>query len=614
MRKLRIISALCICLLTLSMLWACKDRRPDEPKKEFSEGLVYTSNGDGTCLVSEIGDCKDVEIIIPATSPDGETVVGIGDEAFAECTYVTSVKLPDTVTSIGKYAFSCCLSLGSIRLPDAVRTVGESAFIECRALESINIPEGIAAIEKSCFEGCVNLVSITIPSSVTSIGDFAFMSCSSLVEIINKSSLDIKAEFNMKHYLGSHALQVIFDESESRLKRIGDCVFYDDGSRVLLVKYLGVDCEVDLPAYTDGKEYQIHHFAFHRNPYVTKVKIPEGVTEIRNSAFENCLMLTSVTVPSSVTVIDESAFSVCSLTEVINKSSVSISGVDNVITDESKSCLVRVGDYVFYDDEDGVSLVKYLGREKNVTLPEYNGGENYVISEWTFVSDWSAAGLSLESVTVPDSVTAIETYAFGSCNALKDVRVGNDVREIAKGAFSGCIHVENIWLGDSVSKVDSALLTESRELLSITVSEGNPNYKSVGGNLLSKDGKNFIRYAVGKDDTTLIIPKGVTNIAKKAVQGGRNLITVILPEGVTAIGERAFYGCGGITKLVLPKSLETVGNMAFINLAPEQSDGGAVHKVYYTGTEEEYKALRRNNLKYQHGLPFMANYNYIYEE
>ena len=32
------------------------------------------------------------------------------------------------------------------------------------------------------------------------------------------------------------------------------------------------------------------------------------------------------------------------------------------------------------------------------------------------------------------------------------------------------IRIKNIWLGDSVSKIDSALLTESRELLAITVS------------------------------------------------------------------------------------------------------------------------------------------------
>ena len=186
--------------------------------------------------------------------------------------------------------------------------------------------------------------------------------------------------------------------------------------------------------------------------------------------------------------------------------------------------------------------------------------------------------------------------------------------DMTEGAFTGCLHIESIWLGDSVAKIDTALLTESRELLGITVSDGNQNYKSVDGNLLSKDGKTFIRYAVGKADATLVIPKGVTKIDRKAVQSGRNLTTVILPEGVISIGERAFYECGGITKLVLPSSLETVAKYSFINLSPEESDGSLVHKVYFTGTEEEYKALRRNNSKYENGLPPMAVYDYVIEE
>ena len=601
-----------VILLTLTMAVGCRKKNPDPPVDRDSEGLVYTSNGDGSCYVSGIGECRDTEIRIPDKSPEGETVVGIGDEAFSQCCYITSVTMPETVTSIGQYAFSGCISMKSVNVPGGVRSIGASAFIECHSLESINIPEGITTIEDACFSGCRNLVSVTIPSSVTSVGNFAFMSCSSLVEVVNKSSLEIKS--NMTNYLGAHALNVITDESESRLTRTGDYVFYDDGNEVLLVKYLGSDSEIELPGYSGGNGYKIHRFAFHSNPYVTKVTIPEGVTEICDAAFENCLMLTSVVIPKSVTAVDEHAFFICySLTEVVNRSSVSICDVDNVITDESESCVKRIGDYVFYDDANIVKLVKYLGREKNVTLPEYEG-KNYVIDQWAFTSEWSASGIALESVVIPDSVTAIETYAFSSCRALKDVKIGNGVREIAEGAFGGCICIENIWLGNSVSKIDSSLLTESRELLSITVAEGNPNYKSVDGNLLSKDGKTFIRFAVAKADVTLVIPKGVTKIDKKAVQGGRNLTTVILPEGVISIGERAFYECGGITKLVLPSSLETVAKYSFINLAPEELDGSLVHKVYFTGTEEEYKTLRKNNLKYENGLPYMAVYDYVIEE
>ncbi len=59
--------------------------------KYYSPGLAFTSNGDGTCYVSGIGDCNDTDIIIPSTSPDGDSVTGIGDSAFCEYTDLTSV-------------------------------------------------------------------------------------------------------------------------------------------------------------------------------------------------------------------------------------------------------------------------------------------------------------------------------------------------------------------------------------------------------------------------------------------------------------------------------------------------------------------------------------------
>ena len=47
--------------------------------------LQFTSNGDGTCYVSGIGDCTLEEIIIPQVSPKGDRVTAIGDNAFFEC-------------------------------------------------------------------------------------------------------------------------------------------------------------------------------------------------------------------------------------------------------------------------------------------------------------------------------------------------------------------------------------------------------------------------------------------------------------------------------------------------------------------------------------------------
>ena len=76
-----------------------------------SAGLVYRSYGNGSCMVEGIGSCTDACLIIPTRSPDGDTVIAIGQEAFASCEALQAVQIPATVKSIGKGAFADCSNL-----------------------------------------------------------------------------------------------------------------------------------------------------------------------------------------------------------------------------------------------------------------------------------------------------------------------------------------------------------------------------------------------------------------------------------------------------------------------------------------------------------------------
>ena len=70
-----------------------------------SEGLEYALNEDGLgYTVIDIGTCTDTKVVIPK-SHNGLLVTSIGDEAFYNCSSLTSVTIPDSVTSIGKNAF-----------------------------------------------------------------------------------------------------------------------------------------------------------------------------------------------------------------------------------------------------------------------------------------------------------------------------------------------------------------------------------------------------------------------------------------------------------------------------------------------------------------------------
>ena len=135
-----------------------------------------------------------------------------------------SSKIPNTVTGIGNNAFNDCSSLASITIPESVTSIGNAALYDCRDLTSITIPNSVTSVKSSCFYGCASLVSIevaadnavfdsrencnviirtsdnalifgckatNIPKTVTIIGYEAFGGCSGMTSIIIPESVDL---------------------------------------------------------------------------------------------------------------------------------------------------------------------------------------------------------------------------------------------------------------------------------------------------------------------------------------------------------------------------------------------------------------------------------------
>ena len=95
---------------------------------------------------------------------------------------ILSISLPSALTHIGNAAFVNCSYATTINIPDNVIDIGNSAFYAC-GFEEIKIGEGVKVINAQAFHGCIQLKSIYIPRSVDSIGSEAFLSCSKLKEV-----------------------------------------------------------------------------------------------------------------------------------------------------------------------------------------------------------------------------------------------------------------------------------------------------------------------------------------------------------------------------------------------------------------------------------------------
>jgi hypothetical protein len=136
------------------------------------------------------------------------------------------------------------------------------------------------------------------------------------------------------------------------------------------------------------------------------IVIPEGVTSIETQTFEYCVNLTSVTIPSTITLIGTDAFSDCE-------------SIENVYFNGSL--------------EQWCSINFYSGGGL--------GGNLYI------------GGSLIEELSIPDSVTHINNYAFCGYTSITMISVSNNVTSIEKSAFSGCANVTNIILGSAITRI-----------------------------------------------------------------------------------------------------------------------------------------------------------------
>lgn len=128
-----------------------------------------------------------------------------------------------------------------------------------------------------------------------------------------------------------------------------------------------------------------------------------------------------------------------------------------------------------YEDtylENGVEIVKYLGKGGDINIPKTLGGKRVTKIGWGAFEDcasltnvkipegavliykWAFAGCtSLVSVSVPESMTGIDTLSFKDCTSLTSINFPDRVTYIGGGIFSGCTSITSVKLPDYVIEI-----------------------------------------------------------------------------------------------------------------------------------------------------------------
>ena len=510
--------------------------------------ITYKKDAYGNVTVAKTEAGTQTSIEIPETI-DGGTVKIIGANAFKDCDTFTSITLPQSLTSIEDLAFAHCTALQNINIPQNVTNIGVSAFLSCKSLTSITIPSGVTSIKMAtfayctslksielpdhlvsigvnAFNGCTSLESVVIPAEVTSVGSRAFAVCTSLESVAIPMSV-ISVENGA--FDGCTSLKAVFAKEGVPLESASvpsDAakIYYkvEDQSYLSIIKahtgtQAGIEC-IEIPKTIGGLDVRaIKEEAFRDCGNIKKIILPDSIREIQNSAFSFCTSLESINIPAGVTSIGNYAFDNCTSLESIN---ITVG-------------ITSIGDYAF---EDCTAL-------KSVVIPESVTSIGYAA--------FSRCD-KLVSINIPIGVSMISNNTFENCTSLTAINIPTSVRQIGDESFMGCTALTSIIVPEGVTTIGKRVFHHCTALESVSLPDSLTEIK----------GNAFQDCPALK---SINIPKGVTSIEAFVFSDCQALADVTLPEGIQWINMCAFENCSSLETIALPSSTKNIKQDAFEN-------------------------------------------------
>ena len=470
-------------------------------------------------------------VIIP------DTVISMGNGAFAGSAYLSSVKIGSGLREISKGAFKLC-NISGITIPSGIESIGESAFetaglrklifennSRIRVIEdgaffscwitSVDFPDSLMNIGNSAFDKCslssisfgegsslqsigaeafryAPLATVAFPANIRTIGGYAFADTAIAGSVTIPASLE---SLGGGAFGACHALTEIKVESGNKIYADIDGVVYTKDGKTAVAYPAGNPAE----NYTvlNGTQ-KIGVAAFYGSWNLRGVAVPAGVDEFYEYAFFDCEKVYGYSLPDTLETVGP-----YSMAKNYSLSSVSL-----------PDSVMNIGRYAFAYDSSLYTV--YISDTSKLAR----------------ISFASFALSGIQTMRIPANVSTVAQYAFEGCKQLTSVTfaAGSKLQSISAYFFLGCDSIQNIIFenGSALTSIQAHGLEGMKNLISIDFGDAR-----------------------------------LTNIDNYAFRYCSSLATLNLPDTLINIGRFAFYKCTALSSLTVPETIEHIGSYAF---------------------------------------------------
>ena len=222
--------------------------------------------------------------------------------------------------------------------------------------------------------------------------------------------------------------------------------------------------KLEIPSTIEGKKVT-SIMGFNGLKGLETIILPDGIKRISISAFANCTALKTINLPDTITEIGDCAFSGCtSLKSIVLPKNLKIlegavfhnciSLTDIILPEE----LETIDFYVDTLTYRGYGAFEGCTSLKNIKLP----------NNLKFISYAAFEDTGFTTVTLPDSITNINTCLFYGCDNFTIFKMSNSINSVEQYAFGGCPNLRELYFSKNITKIDNKIFDLASEKYSVT--------------------------------------------------------------------------------------------------------------------------------------------------